>query len=355
MLAPMQPDSALPSPAPDASAPAAQAATAAQPNDTPAAAEPAGAPERAAAARAAAARTAGAGKSGFVAVVGRPSAGKSTLVNSLCGAKVAITSPVPQTTRNAIRGIVNRPEGQLVFVDTPGRHTSAKKLNKKLMDVGARSLGEADLALYVIDATRPAGEEEEAVASLLAPIAGRVVVAVNKVDAKGADEAAARAFVADKLPKLPAGRVLAVSALAKTGLDELLTRLFALSPDGRPFYPDDYYTDQEIDFRVAEIIREKAINRLKDELPHAVYVEVEDTELNADSTRLWVRAFIIVERDSQKGIVVGRGGEMIKAIRQAAQKDLNKIFDWKVELDLRVKVGKDWRQNDATLQRLIGK
>ena len=132
-----------------------------------------------------------------------------------------------------------------------------------------------------------------------------------------------------------------------------LSLIFALSPPGEPMYPDDYYTDQQVDFRIAEIIREKAMNRLKEELPHSIYVEVEDTEIKENGARLWVRAFIIVERESQKGIVVGHGGEMIKAIRQSAQKDMNKIFEWKVELDLRVKVGKDWRQNDHTLQRLI--
>ena len=292
-------------------------------------------------------------KSAFVAVIGRPSAGKSTLLNALCGEKVAITSPVPQTTRNAIRGIVNRDSGQLVFVDTPGRHVSEKKLNKKLMDVGVRALEEAELVLYVLDATREAGEEERNIASLLARAAASMVIAVNKTDAKGADVARARKFIAEAIPALPEGRVLEISALNKTGLDPLLTLLFSLAPEGEAMYPEDYYTDQEVDFRIAELIREKAMNRLSEELPHALYVEVADTEFRNDGTRLWVRAFIIVERESQKGIVVGKGGTMIKAIRQAAQKDMDRIFDWKTELDLRVKVGKDWRQSDHTLKRLI--
>ncbi len=292
-------------------------------------------------------------KAAFVAVIGRPSAGKSTLLNSLCGEKVAIVSPVPQTTRNAIRGIVNREQGQLVFIDTPGRHVSEKKLNRKLMDVGAKVLGEAELVLYVLDATRKAGEEERAVAAMLAPVADRVVAAINKIDASEADPDAARAFLAEALPTLGEDRIARISAREKSGMDALLAVLFALAPAGDPMYPDDYYTDQEVDFRVAEIIREKAINRLSEELPHSLYVDIEDTELRDDGTRLWVRAFIIVERESQKGIVVGKGGSMIKAIRVAAQKDLNSIFDWRVELDLRVKVGKDWRQNDKTLHRLI--
>lgn len=292
-------------------------------------------------------------KAAFVAVIGRPSAGKSTLLNAFCGEKVAIVSPVPQTTRNAIRGIVNRPAGQLVFIDTPGRHVSEKKLNKKLMDVGVRALDEAELVLYVVDAVREAGEEEKAIAALLAPRADRLVVAVNKVDAKGAQAEKAKNFVAEAIPNLPADRILEISALEKTGLEPLLAALYAIAPEGEPMYPEDYYTDQEVDFRIAELIREKAMNRLSEELPHAIYVDVADTEFRDDGARLWVRAFIIVERESQKGIVVGKGGAMIKAIRQAAQKDMDRIFDWKTELDLRVKVGKDWRQSDHTLRRLI--
>jgi GTP-binding protein Era len=149
--------------------------------------------------------------------------------------------------------------------------------------------------------------------------------------------------------------VLEISALAKTGLDPLLEALYVLAPEGDAMYPEDYYTDQEVDFRIAELIREKAMNRLSEELPHAIYVEVADTEFRENGARLWVRAFIIVERESQKGIVVGKGGAMIKAIRQAAQKDMDRIFDWKTELDLRVKVAKDWRQSDHTLRRLIDK
>lgn len=294
-------------------------------------------------------------KSAFVAVVGRPSSGKSTLLNALCGEKVAITSPVPQTTRNAIRGIVNRERGQLVFVDTPGRHVSEKKLNRKLMDVGSRAIGEADLVLYVVDASRDTGEEENAIAALLKPLAARTIVAVNKIDAPGSKPETVRKFLNERLPEIPGARMLDISALKKDGLEPLLGLLYDFAPAGEPMYPEDYYTDQQVDFRIAELIREKAMNRLTDELPHALYVEVADTELRDEGTRLWVRAFIVVERESQKGIVVGKGGSMIKAIRQAAQKDMDRIFDWKTELDLRVKVGKDWRQNDNTLKRLIDK
>jgi GTP-binding protein Era len=290
-------------------------------------------------------------KAAFVAVVGRPSVGKSTLINQICGEKVAIVSPVPQTTRNAIRGIVNREQGQLVFVDTPGRHSSDKKFNKKLMEVSSRALDESDLNLYVMDLTRSPGLEEIEIARLLAPLAGKTVAALNKIDAPGADCKKAGDFLAQNLPGL--ARCFEISALNNKGIEPLLTALYELAPDGEPFYGSEYYTDQEVEFRIAEIIREQAIMRLREELPHALYVEVADTEFKGEE-KLWVRAFILVERESQKGMVVGKGGEMIKAIRLAALKELKKIFDWKIDLDLRVKTGKDWRHNDRLLKKITG-
>ncbi|MDR1325819.1 MAG: GTPase Era [Treponema sp.] len=296
-------------------------------------------------------------KAAFVAVIGRPSVGKSTLVNRLCGQKVAIVSAVPQTTRNAIRGIVNRSEGQLVFVDTPGRHKSERKLNRKLIEVSDRAIDEVDIALYVLDASRVPGSEEEAVAARLETMAARTVAVVNKMDAGGANYEQYRAFLRKHVPGLDESHCFHVSALKNNGLEPLLACLFSMAAEGQPFYPDDYYTDQDIHFRIAELIREKAIMRLREELPHALYVEVADAELidldASDKKKLWVRAFIITERESQKGMVVGKGGAMIKAIRLAAEKDLNRIFDWKVELDLRVKSSPSWRHNDHLLRRLI--
>jgi GTP-binding protein Era len=293
-------------------------------------------------------------KAAFVAVIGRPSVGKSTLVNRLCGAKVAIVSATPQTTRNAIRGIVNRPQGQLVFVDTPGRHDSERKLNKRLLEVSDRAMTDAEIMLYVLDASRPIGQEEEAVADRLVSFADRTVVAVNKMDSPVADYDRYREFLQRRLPQLPEAGHFKISAMKKEGLEPLLSRLFDMAEPGEPLYPEDYYTDQDLNFRIAEIIREKAVNRLYEELPHALYVEVADTELRDNGKRLWVRAFIITERESQKGMIVGKGGEMIKAIRQSAQKDLNQIFDWKVELDLRVKASRDWRHNDSLLKKMLG-
>jgi GTP-binding protein Era len=295
-------------------------------------------------------------KAAFVAVVGRPSAGKSTLVNTLCGEKVAIVSPVPQTTRNAIRGIVNRAEGQLVFVDTPGQHLSEKKLNKKLVDVAGRTQAGADLILYVLDAARSPGAEEEAVAARLKGGEGRTVAAINKIDKISGSAAcrdAVEKFLRERLPGLERDRCFPVSALRNEGTEALLGCLFALAGTGDPFYPEEYYTDQDTSFRIAEIIREKAINHLRQELPHSLYVEVADAEPRENGAKLWVRAFIVTERESQKGMIVGKGGRMIKLIREEALADLKRIFDWKIELDLRVKASRGWRHNDALLRRLI--
>jgi GTP-binding protein Era len=291
----------------------------------------------------------------FVAVAGRPSAGKSTLINLLCGEKVSIVSPVPQTTRNAIRGIVNREQGQLVLVDTPGIHISQKKFNLRLTETAVRALGGSDLVLYVLDASRAPGPEEEAVAAALASRAASaaladsgIIAAINKMDLPGADYDRARDFLRLHLPALPDRCCFPVSAKKNQGVDPLLAALFEHAPHGPPFYPAEYYTDQEIDFRIAEIIRGEAINRLREELPHALYVEVADREFRGGKNqRLWVRAFIICERESQKGMIVGKGGALIKAIGEASRKELNRIFDWKVHLDLRVKAGGDWQHNDA--------
>jgi GTPase len=278
-------------------------------------------------------------KAAFVAIIGRPSAGKSTLVNKICGEKVSIVSAVPQTTRDAIRGICNREQGQLVFIDTPGRHKSEKKFNIKLSEISAKAVEDSDLVLYVLDATRAPGPEEIEIATLLARHSGRTVAAINKIDDKNADTGRAREFISQYLPGLLT--VCEVSAKTGEGVEPLLEALYAMAPEGEAFYGAEYYTDQEVDFRIAEIIREKAINRLRDEIPHALRVEIADTTFDANAEngrgRLWARAFIIVERESQKGIVVGKGGLMIRAIRLAALKELDRIFDWKIELDLRVK------------------
>ena len=288
-------------------------------------------------------------KSAFVAIVGRPSAGKSTLVNALCGEKVSIVSPVPQTTRNAVRGIVNRPAGQLVFLDTPGYHLSEKRLNKRLAEVALEAIGDADLVVYLLDSTRRPGEEEEALAAALARAAPRIVAAVNKLDAKEADPQTARAFLAEHFPQAP---VVELSAREKTGLDGLLAALYEKAPEGPAWYPEEYYTDQEPVFRIAEIIREKIIANTRDELPHAVYVSFEDSRRLEDGS-LEASYDLVTERDSQKGILIGKAGSMIRKIREEAEADLAGIFDYAVHLRLSVRVDPDWRKDDKKLRDLI--
>lgn len=288
-------------------------------------------------------------KSAFVAIAGRPSAGKSTLVNSLCGEKVSIVSPVPQTTRNAVRGIVNKPEGQLVLLDTPGYHISEKRLNKRLSEVATGAFGDADVVIYLLDSTRAPGEEEEALAKVLIFSVDKLVVGINKVDLKEADRERARAFVAAHFPGAP---VVELSALERTGLDVLLAAVYAKAPEGPAWYPEEYYTDQEPVFRIAEIIRERIIAHTRDEVPHAIYVSYEDSRKLEDGS-LEASYDLVAERDSQKGILIGKAGSMIRMIREEAERELADIFDYPVHLRLQVRVDPDWRKDDKRLKDLI--
>lgn len=288
-------------------------------------------------------------KSAFAAIVGRPSSGKSTLLNALCGAKVSIVSPVPQTTRNTVRGIVNKPAGQIVFLDTPGFHISDKKLNMRLRDLVLRALGDADIVVYIIDATREPGPEEEALVAALATANMPMVAAVNKVDAPDAIPERAIAFLAEHLPGVEA---LRVSAKEKLGLDELMNYLLDKAKEGPTWYPEEYYTDQEPVFRIAEIIREKAMLHTREELPHAIFVDFTDSR-KLDDGGLEVSYDIVVERESQKGIVIGKGGSLIKQIREEAEADLAELFDYTVKLRLQVRVDTTWKHDDKRLDSLI--
>jgi GTP-binding protein Era len=290
-----------------------------------------------------------------VAIIGRPSAGKSTFLNTACGEKVSIVSPVPQTTRNAIRGIVNGSRGQLVFVDTPGYHDSEKKLNLILKSIARDRLPESDCILYLIDASREPGAEEETICAMLASVSDRVVVGINKIDLSDAKPGMVRVFLENKLPRIPADRIFEISAEKDRNIDPLLIRLFDLAPWGEALYPEEFYTDQDVDFRVAEVIREKAILNTREEIPHAIYVEIADLEMRKNGKELWARAFLMVERESQKSMVIGKGASMIKKIRTEAERDLNKLFPYHVNLDLQVKVNKNWRQKDPILGKLMGK
>lgn len=292
-------------------------------------------------------------KTALVAIIGRPSSGKSTFLNMASGEYVSIVSPIPQTTRNAIKGIVNTSLGQLVFVDTPGYHISEKKLNLKLQQITHEQLDACECILYILDSSRDFGEEEKLTTELIKPFSEKTVVAINKIDIAKNKIPSALNFLKTQLPKIPPERIIQISAKNDKGINETLKALYDISPIAPHLYPEEFYTDQEVGFRIAEVIRGQAINRLTDEIPHALYVDIADMEMKKNGKELWVRAFICVERDSQKGIVIGKGGAMIKAIRIESIKELRKIFDYRINLDLQVKVVKNWRQKDFILNKLI--
>ena len=291
-------------------------------------------------------------KTALVTIIGRPSAGKSTFLNTAAGEPVSIVSAVPQTTRNAIRGIVNTSFGQLVFIDTPGYHDSEKKMNLRMRNIVSDQLKDSDLILYIIDITRSCAEEERLITGLLENHQEKLVIALNKIDAPRPLREHALKFIKAHLPLVPENRILEMSAKNDIGINEVLKVLYDMAKVAPHLYTEEFYTDQEVDFRIAEVIREQAINRLDEEVPHAIYVQIADLEQRSP-TKMWCRAFLCVEKESQKGIVIGKGAQMIKTIRVESIKQLRKIFDYKIDLDLQVKVDKNWRQRDVTLDKLL--
>ena len=290
------------------------------------------------------------GRSGFVPVVGRPNVGKSTLVNALVGHKVAITSTRPQTTRNTIRGVLtlSDPDRQFVFVDTPGLHRPRTALGKRLNRLVYGSLAESDVVVFLLDATQEIGPGDRLIAKRLTDAGGEVVVVVNKVDV------ATKIEVVDQLAEAGEWGFAAyvpASALLGTGLPTLLAELEERLPEGPQYFPADVHSDQPEQLLAAELIREKYLDRLQEELPHSVAVVVEDIEIR-DNGVVYVPAVVYVERDSQKGIVIGKGGSMIREVGSRAREDLEALFGADVFVDLRVRVEKDWQRRDQVLDRL---
>ena len=292
------------------------------------------------------------GKCATVSLIGRPCVGKSTLVNTICEMKVSITASTQQTTRNAIRGIYTDQRGQLIFTDTPGFHLGGREINRRMQEITVSSLDDSDVVLYLVDAKRQAGDEEDAITEILSRVRVPVVAVINKADILTEDEVkAAEAYVSSKLPKAV---LLKASGLKDEGVDEILIALFSFAPYGQLLYPEDSYTDQNLEFRISEIIREKTISSLTDELPHVIYVEVADIEYSEADSEVWIRAFIVTERDGQKGIIVGKGGENIRRIRKESFKEIKRIFPGsRLNLDLRVKAQNKWRNNQSTLDRIF--
>ena len=291
-------------------------------------------------------------KCATVSIIGRPSSGKSTLVNTICERKVSITAKTPQTTRNAIRGIFTDARGQLILTDTPGYHLNDQKMNLKLQETTRNSLIQADMILYIIDSKRVGGVEELAIVDIIQKSKVPVIVAINKEDvAKKEEIEVTKEFINTHFPQ---STVCVISAHKDTGVDELLIELFKLAPEGPLLYGSEEFTDQPLEFRIAEIIREKAIIGVTEEIPHAIFVDIVDIEHDSEKNSIWIRASINVEKESQKGILVGRGGEGIKKIRQASFKEIKQIFPgMHLQLDLRVKAVNKWRKKNSILSRLL--
>ena len=288
-------------------------------------------------------------RSGFVSVVGRPNVGKSTLLNAFMGRKIAITSAKPQTTRNAIRGILTGEAWQIIFVDTPGLHKPKTLLGERLNDVVRRTLSEVDAIVFVLDALSPSGTGDEFVAREVLRTGTPAICVVNKMDAAGPVKMAPQLQAAASLGDWR--EIVPVSAKQGTNVPMLQEMLVGLLPEGPQFYPEDAVTDQPRELLLAEIIREKALSLLHEEVPHSIATSVESVSERPDGI-VDVEATVYVERDSQKGIVIGKGGAMLKEIGTRARSELEWLLGGKVFLRLQVKVAKDWQRNPKHLQRL---
>jgi GTPase len=288
-------------------------------------------------------------RAGFVSLAGRPNVGKSTLLNRLVGEKVAIVSDRPQTTRRAIRGVATGDGWQLVMVDLPGVQRPRDPLTERMQRRMERELADSDAALLVLNGQQAVGPGDRFIARAIANAGVPVAIAVNKVDVLSRAQTLAALEAAASLEL--DGEVYPVSALTGAGVPELVDALVALVPEGPPLYPPDERTDLPPRVRIAELIREQVLARTREELPHAVEVEVEETEERADGA-LVVEARVWAETESQKGILIGAGGGMVRAIGTAARREIEALTGRRVHLDLSVRVRKGWRRDPALLDRL---
>jgi len=290
-------------------------------------------------------------RSGFVAVLGRPNVGKSTLVNALVGRKVSIVSDHPQTTRRRITGVVNLEECQVVLLDLPGFQKPFDSLTRRMQGTVDEALTEVDAALVVLNATEAFGGGDRYIVQAVAASGLPAVVALNKIDLVdgprlGARVEEARLLAADT-------DVLAVSATRRDGLGEVLTRLVAAMPLGPVYFPEGQQSDQPLELLVAELIREQALRLTRDEVPHAIAAEVGSITERVDRPLVEIEASIIVETESQKAIVVGKGGRVVKAIGSGARREIEAILGGQGILNLRVKVRKRWRRDERYVERLL--
>jgi len=286
-------------------------------------------------------------KSGFIAVIGRPNVGKSTLINKLIGQKIAIMSDKPQTTRTRILCILTRPDAQIVFLDTPGIHKPKHKLGEYMIQAAEGTLKEVDAIFFVVDATEKMGAGEKYILERLQATRKPVLLLVNKLDL--IEKERALPIIAQYSSHYDFAGVVPISAKDGTNLDSLLDEAKKYLPDGPQYYPEDMVTDQPERLIVAEFVREKVLELTRDEIPHAVAVDVDEMAARPKGD-LYVRMTIYVERESQKGIVIGAKGALLKEIGARARRDIEAMLGTKVYIDLWVKVKKDWRDRASVLR-----
>ena len=287
--------------------------------------------------------------SGFVALVGAPNAGKSTLLNRMLGEKISITSRKPQTTRNRILGIVHRPSSQLVFIDTPGVHRTKNPLNIRIVDTALSAVGDVDLVVLIADPLHADVQAEDFLLSRLAESGQPVVLAINKIDRIPPDQLI---VILDQWSQRFAFKeIVPISALQGTQVEDLLNVMEAMLPEGPPFYAEDMLTDSAERFIVAEMIREKVFRLTGEEIPYATAVTVDAFREKNHGKNIRITATIHVERGSQKGMVIGRGGKKLKQIGQAAREDIERLLDSKVYLELFVRVQKHWTRDTRALRK----
>ena len=287
-------------------------------------------------------------KSGFVTLIGRPNVGKSTLMNHLIGQKIAITSNKPQTTRNRIQTVYTDERGQVVFLDTPGIHKAKNKLGEYMVNVAERTLNEVDVILWLVEPTTFIGAGERHIAEQLKKTKTPIILIINKVDT--VDKKEIIKFMDAYRKVLDFAEIIPVSALRSLNLDSVLDMIFKYLPYGPMFYDEDTITDQPQRQIVAEMIREKALRCLDEEIPHGIAVAIDKMKERKDGGMFDIDATIICERDSHKGIIIGKGGSMLKRIGSEARRDIENMLEAKVNLQLWVKVKKDWRDSDFLMK-----